>query len=1595
MTAFVSYAQNFEDVMLWRALKHVEKGFYIDVGANDPTVDSVTKAFYARRWHGINIEPTQFYFDRLAHERPDDINLRVAAGSERGMLTLHEVPQTGLSTPSADIAAQHRREGFDVDTLEVEVLTLNEICAAHVTGDIHFLKIDVEGGEQAVLQGFDLERWRPWILVIEATRPNSQDETFDEWEPLVLAHRYRFAYADGLNRFYVAEEHAELTSALHYPPNVFDGFTTNMHEASVIRMQESEARAARSRHALQDQIVATRAAEDRARKLEADLRTRAKASEEESRKATLQITELKALLRTEIEKGRINSDMLRQREAQLQAPHRSHSWRITAALRAATFVARGRVGSALIEAGMPPARAERLQRVGGTDAGFLKRSSRVLFYVVARAAARLPGSARVGAGLERIIPGPWQWLQRRDAAYKASALMAPVYRGFASTRKFRQQYSRSAPTHGIRPHKVHQFHSGSAVGDAVTNSMFLIQAQLRAMGYESDIFVEHRAPDLADRLLEIDDLPQHADYALIVHHSMGYDAFGRILALPVRKVLMYHNITPSEFLDDSQSTRAYAELGLRQLEQLRPHVSAALAASEYNALELRAYGYDAPIACPLLFDASALIAKAGERPNRRANAPFTILFVGRVVASKGQAELVDAFAEFRRAWGEPCRLVLVGRAAAPDAPYPTEISRRITQHGLQDEVFLTGPVSDSELHAWYGEADVYVSLSKHEGFGVPLIEAMAHDVPVIAWPCGAVPYTLGGAGVLLADRSPGTVAAAILDLAASPERRREIVARQRAVLDGFRLEHQMPHLVQALLTAGAASPRDATVSSVVDNMRVAVTGHINGTYSLATINRMMALTYEAHVPGAVRIIPWENGPVDDLSGVPSRDAQQVAALASRPAPPTGPEFVISQHYPVLVPENIGNAAFALFAWEESLVPPATIDTLAAGFNGVFVPAASVAKALVDSGLPIPVRTTGQPPDLDEFYRLGLKRRAARHEDGHFTFLHVSSCFPRKGVDVLLAAYARAFRKTDHVRLVIKGFPNPHNDVPEQIEALRIRDPDVAEIVMINEDLDIDRMLELYADADSLVLPTRGEGFNLPAAEAMAAGVPLIVTGYGGHLDFCKPTEARFVDFRFQPSGSHVAVSGSVWVEPDQDDLTAALREAFEDGFSGGSADRARRAQAAVRRRLDHKDWVRRVRAAAVEALTAPPSQPLRVAWISTWGVRCGVAEYSRFLMDYLAQPDGGRTAPMLVLADGRTPPSTEANGLHIDPSWALADSDSLDDLARAVAAADSDAIVIQHQPGLILWPDLAHLLKDQRIRNRITVVTLHAALHLLDLPEEERSNVVDALRGTTRILVHRVADLNLLKDLGLTANVTLFPHGVPPRAPTAAARPLTPSDAPVIGCYGFFLPGKGIPRLIESVAQLRQAWPNLKLRLVNAEYPAPESAAEIERCRQLAAALGVSDAIEWDTAFNPHETSMRQLSSCDLLVLPYDESKESASGAVRIALSSGVPVAVTPTAIFEEANDAVHRFAAIDVAAMVSDLDQLLRDQPRRAHLQEITAAWLAERSWDILARRLKGMLHGLRASKSLRAPLPLEDIDVEHEGATAAEESSVPALVR
>jgi methyltransferase, FkbM family len=226
---FISYSQNYEDVMLWRALKHVTHGFYVDIGAWSPDVDSVTKAFYEAGWHGINVEPNPEFYGLLVQKRTKDINLQFAVSDTSGEqeMTFLSDLGSGMSTLDSKIAQRHHDAGWQCTKQMVQVTTLAKLWKENVlTGqDVHFLKVDVEGFEGAVLQGNDWTCFRPWIIVVEATLPMVQIESHEPWEGILLQHGYRFTYADGLNRFYVAEErHSELFYSFKYPPNVFDDF---------------------------------------------------------------------------------------------------------------------------------------------------------------------------------------------------------------------------------------------------------------------------------------------------------------------------------------------------------------------------------------------------------------------------------------------------------------------------------------------------------------------------------------------------------------------------------------------------------------------------------------------------------------------------------------------------------------------------------------------------------------------------------------------------------------------------------------------------------------------------------------------------------------------------------------------------------------------------------------------------------------------------------------------------------------------------------------------------------------------------------------------------------------------------------------------------------------------------------------------------------------------------------------------------------------------------------------------------------------------------------------------------------------------------
>jgi FkbM family methyltransferase len=224
---FVSHAQHGEDVVIWRALGQVEDGVYVDVGAADPVIDSVTLSLYERGWHGIHVEAFEHYASRLRAARPRDVVVQTAAGAEAGSITFYAVPETGLSTVDPEQADALRAQGWSVRPTTLPVRTLDDILGEHLPQgqEIHVLKIDVEGAEERVLSGTDLARWRPWIVVVEATRPNSTERTDQLWNHHLVAAGYVPCMFDGLNQWFRRGDRDDLDQPLSYPACPLDDYS--------------------------------------------------------------------------------------------------------------------------------------------------------------------------------------------------------------------------------------------------------------------------------------------------------------------------------------------------------------------------------------------------------------------------------------------------------------------------------------------------------------------------------------------------------------------------------------------------------------------------------------------------------------------------------------------------------------------------------------------------------------------------------------------------------------------------------------------------------------------------------------------------------------------------------------------------------------------------------------------------------------------------------------------------------------------------------------------------------------------------------------------------------------------------------------------------------------------------------------------------------------------------------------------------------------------------------------------------------------------------------------------------------------------------
>ena len=934
---------------------------------------------------------------------------------------------------------------------------------------------------------------------------------------------------------------------------------------------------------------------------------------------------------------------------------------------------------------------------------------------------------------------------------------------------------------------------------------------------------------------------------------------------------------------------------------------------------------------------------------------------------KNFVALIDAYALLAPALRATHQLVIVSKIDGDNVR--CYLQKLAEDAGLrQDELVLTGYVPDEDLVALYNLATLFVFPSLHEGFGLPVLEAMACGAPTLGSNTTSIPEVIGLEEALFDPASPTSMAEKMARALSDENWRQKLRAHglqqakkfswdvcAQAAIDAFEARgRRAPHSGRGfafmpwtltvddyrqscrdLTAAIAALPSSLPAAEVNDRQSLTLTlaknfkqldrrlrsttlperltwrieGPFDSSYSLAVLNRETALALDEL--GHEVVLHSTEGPGDFAPNEAFLLAHPALARLHRKAAEISPEAadVTSRNlYPPRVEDMACRFNFLHhYAWEESGFPQQWVTRFNEHLQGITCLSRHVQKIMVDNGVTVPMMTSGC--GVDHCDRFGVDPEF-RIEARAFRFLHVSSCFPRKGADVLLKAYGQAFSADDPVTLVIKTFPNPHNEIRKWLASAQKTTPHYPEVLLIEEDLSDAQLKALYQQCHALVAPSRAEGFGLPMAEAMLCGLPVITTGWGGQLDFCTPDTAWLVDFVFAPAETHFGLFNSVWAEPDVHHLAQIMRDVY-----ALPPEIRREKPNAGRELLLHRfKWTdvaaRLVSAARSGSLLSAPPTP-RIGWISTWNTQCGIAAYSANLVANL--PDEAT-----ILAPGE---AVAADGANVLRCWKIGEEDTLDGLLQTIEERGIDSVVIQFNYGFFNFAHFSRFLTTLANAGKVVVVMMHATSDPSHVPEKRLVQLAEAFSRCQRVFVHSPNDLNRLKAIGLVDNVAIFPHGVvdhPMTPPAGGAAPFT------IASYGFFLPHKGLLELIEALALLLAEGRAVCLKMINAAYPIPESATLIESARKMVEQRGLTHAVQIVADFLPDAESLRLLSTADLIVFPYQETGESSSAAVRYGLATGRAISVTPLAIFDDVSRAVFRLPGKSPADIAQGLAQLM-----------------------------------------------------------------------
>ena len=978
-----------------------------------------------------------------------------------------------------------------------------------------------------------------------------------------------------------------------------------------------------------------------------------------------------------------------------------------------------------------------------------------------------------------------------------------------------------------------------------------------------------------------------------------------------------------------------------------------------------------------------------------------ILYTGAVDPRKNLKSLIQAYVSLPTKLIVKHKLVIAGSISQSEKIL---IFSWCSEFNLPSNyIEFLGYVSDKELCFLYNKCYLYVFPSFHEGFGLPVLEAMSCGAAVIGSNTTSVPEVIQCEDALFNPFCIEEIASLIEKCLTNKEFyysiKDNVVQRSNkfsweitsklaynSMLDhisndslstnNLRSFSKFKSYLKSLSLLNKKNENEKLIKKIVaaislNNIQIRkysslsenlnkqfkweIQGPFDSSYSLAIVNRSLA--YAANKLGNDISIRSTEGFGDFPPSKEFLIANPKLKTLFENNKDYGSNYIISRNlYPPRVSDFEESRLKLLHAygWEESEFPFKWVQEFNTYLDGITVMSFQVKKILIDNGVFIPIEVCQLGVD-----HIDLNQQAEEvlfDMDG-YKFLHISSCFPRKGINFLLEAYGQSFSGNKDVSLIIKTFENPHNNLHEILRALQASNPDFPHVQIIQDELSLAQIKFLYNHCDCLVTPSLGEGFGLPIGEAMLHRIPVITTAWGGQMDFCNSDNCWLVDFKFSYTNTHFNLFNSVWAQPILDDLSRCMKELYY----ADKVDISKKIENA-KLTIDSYTWekVVNINLDFFEKLKTNyrPNNPL-VGVVTPWNQKCGIFTYSQNLFKnfdhqvHIFAPDD----QSLIQEDED----------FVNRCW-LYEEDQLTDLIHKIIQSRLKTVVIQFNFGFFDFKAFANLIKSLKRECISIIIIFHSTKSPINNTLKDLKLIVNELTLCDRLLVHSPNDLNNMKAIGLINNVSLFPHGVNISdnliQEVLAQNQSLSSKKLRIASFGYCLPDKGFDQLILACKYLNESYINTDLYIYSSVYSSQYQYLVME-LNDLISRNSLNNKVKICFDYLPEYEITRELVKADLIVYPYQNSNESSSAAVRNGLKSGSPIAITPLGVFQDVEQIAYVLSGFSAQELSIDIKNWHENEISKSYEQikcdkQNIINWLDQFDFKKVALRLENMIEAL-----------------------------------